>query len=180
MLLACAGGAAPSASERAAEAALDEAAALCSARVSSGPSEERALQRRVGIEIQRMAAGATSFDDSADELARIHSEASDDCFDQVLPALAGEGGAEALAILRTARLSCEAEGVPPASSALAQCIHARKLDLFLQRSPSDGPRQRETLDRLLRVGGGAPLPPELREEYCRTRELGGTGHPLCE
>jgi hypothetical protein len=148
--------------------------------VSSGPGDEAAIRRRLDAQTWRLSIGVTTLDETMGEIARIHGDAHGDCLDQVLPALAGEAGMEAVGILRAARLSCESDGLPPASSALAQCIHARKLELFTQQRPADSPGARETLDRLLRVGGSAPLPPALREEYCGTRELWRTGHPLCE
>jgi len=180
--LACAGGSGrpQSADERTEEEALAEASALCDAHVDLGPGDEEAQRRRLRVATWQLSSGGLSLDDAMDELARAHHEARADCLDQVLPALAGDGGVAAVAILRAARVSCEADAALASPAALRECIHRRKLEIFAARNPSDGPRERETLDRLLRVGGGAPLPPALRGEYCRTRELTGTRHPLCE
>jgi hypothetical protein len=180
--LACASGdpQALSASERADALALDEAETLCSAHVDLGPRDEEMRDRRLAFETWRLSSGAVSLDETGGNLARIDSEVHGDCLDQVLPALSGSNGAEAVSVLGAARRSCERDGIPPASSALAQCIHARKLEVFAARAHADSPETRETLDRLLRVGGGAPLSPEQRASYCRTRELTGTGHPFCD
>jgi len=180
-VLGCASGKdrAPPAAEQAEEAALQETAELCSAGVSLGAHDRDAVTRRLALQTMILAAGVTPFDETAGEIARIHADAQKDCYGQVLPALSGEAGVDAVAILREARLSCEADGMPPASAALAQCIHARKLERFTRRGVPDSPHERETLDRLLRVGGGAPLSSDERATYCRTRELNGSGSPLC-
>ncbi len=177
--LACAGGPGEPA-DPLEEDALREASALCDARVNLGPGDDEVQLRRLRVATAPLESGTLSFDDAMDEIARAHREARDDCLGEVVPALAGEGGKEAAQILRAARVSCEADAAVASPAALRECIHRRKLEIFAARNPSDGARERETLDRLLRVGGGAPLPPALREEYCRTRELAGTGHPLCE
>lgn len=182
MLVACAGESAPpsAGAGSAEEDALAEASALCSAGVNLGPGDDEALQRRMRVAAQQLRSDGVFLDEAMDEVARAHHEARSDCLAEVLPALEGEGGQAALDILRAARLSCEMDPRSTSPAELRACIHARKLEIFAARSPRDGRHERETLDRLLRVGGGAPLSLELREQYCRTRELSGTGHALCE
>jgi hypothetical protein len=165
-------------SERTEADAFYEAAELCSARVSARPHEDAARERRLAWERQKLASGWTSLDEAGGNIARIQSGADHDCLDQVLTALSGDAGALAVSILREVRVSCERDGIPPASSALGQCIHQRKLEVFERRRPVDGAGARETLDRLLQVGGGAPLTEQQRVDYCRTREL--SGPPLCD
>lgn len=177
--VACAGSPATP-SEHLAAAAADEAQALCSPSVSAAPPSDTVLGRRLALEQLRMSQGGMSMDDAAGRAARAHAHAWNDCLDVVLPALEGESGQDTVRILQDARRACEADGLPPESSALNRCIHERKLQIFRRETTAEGPAERETLDRLLRAGGGAPLSAEERAAYCRTRELGGTGHSFCD
>lgn len=157
----------------------DEAAELCRLHVDRRESEERAMARRLDAELWRLSSGALSPDTLGGGLGRLHAEAHGRCLDQVLSALEGPGGEAALRILQEARVGCEAAVGAGSRAHAVDCIHRRKLELFRAGGAAEGPAGRETLDRLLRVGGGAPLSDEQRAAYCRTRELAGTGHPLC-
>ncbi len=180
--LACSGGfgaGPPSAGGSRAQTALEEAQQFCHARLAGDPHERAALERRLELEQRRLASGAWALGNPTGNLAQIQHEASAECLAQVAPALSGEGGKEATGILQAARLECESDDLPSAA-ALLQCIQRRTLEIFTRRGHGDDASQRDTLDRLLRVVGGEALSPEQREAYCRARELGGTGHPLCD
>ncbi len=145
-----------------------------------GPREEAELERSLQMENLRLSNGGIRIDDAAGNIARMQHEVHSTCLDQVLPALSGPGGVETVSILREARIACEDDDGDAAWTTVAECIHARKLEIFTQRHPEDSATHRETLDRLLQVGGGAPLSPAQRAEYCRTRELRGSRHPICD
>jgi hypothetical protein len=180
--LACSGGlrgGPSSASGLRAQTALAEAQQFCRARLAGDPRERDVLERRLELEQRRLASGVSALGNPTGNLAQIQHEASADCLAQVVPALSGDGGKEAVGILRAARLECEGDDLPSAA-ALLQCIQRRTLEIFTRRGLGQDPSQRETLDRLLRVSGGEALSPEQRRDYCRSRELEGTGHPLCD
>ena len=158
----------------------DEAAELCRLHVDRSEADERAFDRRMAVETWKLSSGILPPDAAPSNFGRLHAEAHGRCLDQVISALEGPGGEEALRILHAARVGCEA--APDASSqALAsQCVHRRKLEIFSSGGRTEGPAGRETLDRLLRVGDGAPLSEAQKADYCRSRELAGSGHPFCD
>lgn len=154
----------------------DEAAELCRLHVDRTEADELRFDRRMAVESWKLSSGILPSGVSAANVGRLHAEAHGRCLDQVLSALEGPGGTVALRILHEARVSCESAPDSATSALARRCIHVRKLELFEAGDTQD----RETLDRLLQVGGGEPLSDAQRAEYCRTRELGGTGHPFCD
>ena len=177
---ACASG--PARPQSREEAAISEAEDLCNAHVNMSQRDQAELDRQLQMERFRLSTGGINLGDAGGNIARIETEVHGTCIDQVMPALSGAGGVEAVSILREARLACEANDDDSAVGwrTVADCIHERKLEIFNARHPEDAALHRETFDRLLRVGGGAPLSPAQRAEYCRTRELQGSGHPICD
>jgi hypothetical protein len=159
----------------------DEVADLCRLHVDRDEVEERALERRVDAESWRIANLPPGSDPMLyAEVGRVHAEAHGRCLDRLVSALEGPGGAEALRILRDARLACESSPASRSRASVVECIHRRKLEIFFEPAER-GPEaaSRETLDRLLRVGDGRPLSDREIEQYCRSRELYGTAHPFC-
>ena len=161
-------------------AAEDEAAELCRLHVDRDEADERDMARRKAFESWKLSSGAFSPDAVAGSFGHLHAQAHARCLDQVLSALAGPGGDEARRILHEARVGCEASADAVTRASVVRCVHQRKLELFVAGVSPDAPGDRETLDRLLHVGAGAPLSEAQRADYCRTRELTGTGHPFCD
>lgn len=160
-------------------AAEEETSILCAARVHLDEGDERLRQVRIRNDSARVSAGGASVDDTMARIARRQADEQRTCTDQILPALSGPGGKAALSILRSAREACEGGVAPESDLGFVACFHARKMAIYRERMPEDGPAARETLDRLLVVGGGAPLTDEERAAYCEQRELAGTRHPIC-
>lgn len=172
-LAACATSSGPNA------AAEEETSILCAARVHLDESDERLRELRIRSDSARVSAGGASIDDTMARIARREADEQRACTDQILPALSGPGGKAALSVVRSAREACEGGVAPESDLGFVACFHARKLAIYRERMPEDGPAARETLDRLLVVGGGAPLTNEERAAYCEQRELAGTRHPIC-
>lgn len=159
--------------------AFEEALRLCQEGALLDPDTQRRLDRRTRMQDDMLASGLLDVEEYGSGRDRQRRRAESECLADVEPLLRGPAGAEVARLLRLAGQRCEADGLVPGTRAYGQCLHVEKLEVFAERHPDPGPEARGTLDRLLALGGGEPLSDAARAAYCRTRELGGTGHPMC-